>query len=108
VVQRRAQIISVLPEQIQAYEELHAATWPEVLATIRDCNIRNYSIYRHDTTLFSYMEYIGDDPIRDRERMAADPATQRWWQLTNAMQRPVEDAAPGEWWKPIPEVFHTD
>jgi L-rhamnose mutarotase len=107
-VQRRAQIISLLPDQIDAYEALHAATWPEVLATIRNCNIRNYSIYRHETTLFSYMEYVGDNPEFDRAQMAADPATQRWWQLTSPMQQPVADASPGEWWKPLSEIFHTD
>jgi L-rhamnose mutarotase len=107
-VQRRAQVISLRPDQVAAYEKLHAATWPEVLATIHESNIRNYSIYRHGTTLFSYMEYVGDDPEMDRDLMAADPATQRWWKLTSGMQQPVEDAAPGEWWKPILEVFHTD
>lgn len=107
-MQRRAQIISLLPDQIDAYEALHAATWPEVLATIRNCNIRNYSIYRHGTTLFSYMEYVGDNPEFDHAQMAADPATQRWWQLTSRMQQPVADASPGEWWKPLSEIFHTD
>jgi L-rhamnose mutarotase len=24
------------------------------------------------------------------------------------LQRPVEDRAEGEWWKEIPEIFHTD
>ena len=31
-------------EKIRDYEALHANPWPEVLKTIRDCNMRNYSI----------------------------------------------------------------
>jgi L-rhamnose mutarotase len=33
-------------QSLEAYQKYHAAAvWPEVLATIRRCNIRNYSIY---------------------------------------------------------------
>jgi L-rhamnose mutarotase len=39
---------------------MHANTWPEVLATIRAANIRNYSIFRYRNQLFAYFEYIGD------------------------------------------------
>jgi L-rhamnose mutarotase len=40
--------------------------------------------------------------------MAADPETQRWWALTDAMQEPFPDRQPGAWWKTIEEIFHTD
>jgi L-rhamnose mutarotase len=40
--------------------------------------------------------------------LAADPKNQEWWTITEPMQQPLEDRAPGEWWKAIPEVFHTD
>jgi L-rhamnose mutarotase len=36
-----------------------------VLAAIAAANIRNYSIYRHDETLFAYFEYVGDDLAAD-------------------------------------------
>ena len=35
--------------------------------------------------LFSYYEYIGTDHAADQARIAADPATQRWWQLTDPL-----------------------
>ena len=41
-------------------------------------------------------------------KMAADPETQRWWKITDAMQQPVEGAAPGQMWAPMNEVFHFD
>ena len=40
--------------------------------------------------------------------MAADPVTQRWWELTDAMQEPYPERAEGSWWLDLPEVFHLD
>lgn len=107
-MRRFGQIIGLKPEQIEAYERLHAAVWPDVLATIAACNIRNYSIFRHDDLLFAYFEYHGDDYEADMAKMAADPRTQEWWRWTAPMQVPVETREPGEWWTTMKEVFHTD
>jgi len=106
-MRRFGQIIGLKSDQIEAYEQLHTAAWPEVLATIYACNMRNYSIFRHNETLFAYFEYIGDDYEADMAKMAADPKTREWWALTEPMQVPLETRAPGEWWTPIKEVFHT-
>jgi len=107
-VRRFAQRIGVRPDRIEEYERLHAQVSPEVLDQIRRSNIRNYSIFRDGTSLFAYFEYIGDDFAADMAAMAADPATQRWWALTDAMQDPLPDRDPGSAWKTIPEVFHAD
>lgn len=107
-MQRIAQVIALKPEQIPAYEVLHQEVWPKVLATIAACHIRNYSIFRHGVLLFAYFEYIGDDYAADMARMAADPDTQAWWQLTEPMQQPVPESQEGEWWHRLPEVFHTE
>jgi L-rhamnose mutarotase len=41
-------------------------------------------------------------------KMAADPETQRWWDIMMPMQVPLETRAEGEWWTTMDEVFHTD
>ena len=107
-MRRFGQVIRVKPDRIAEYEALHAAPWPGVLAAIARGNIRNYSIFRHGTTLFAYYEYVGDDYATDMASIAADPETQRWWSLTDAMQDPLPDREPGTWWKTLREVFHTD
>src|SRR6266571_7223606 len=107
-MQRIAQIIGVKPGQIEAYERIHVAVWPEVLAMIHACNIRNYSIFRHENLLFAYFEYIGTDYQADMAQMAADPKTREWWTHTDPMQEPLPGHAPGEWWIRAKEVFHTD
>lgn len=107
-MRRIGQVIGIKPEHIEAYEHIHTTVWPEVLAMIHACNIRNYSIFRYGTLLFAYMEYIGEDFDADMAKMAADPKTQEWWTITAPMQDPVEARAPHEWWAMIKEVFHTD
>ena len=40
--------------------------------------------------------------------IAADPVTQQWWTLTDAMQEPYPERPDGAWWLDLPEVFHLD
>lgn len=107
-VQRYGRVVRLRPEHEEEYLRLHAQVWPEVLETITACNIRNYTIFLHDGVLFSYFEYVGSDYQADMARMAADPATQEWWKLTDPCQQPVAGVPPGEWWAPLREVFHHD
>ncbi len=72
-MRRVGQIIGLKPDQIEAYERLHAAVWPEVLAMISTCNMRNYSIFSPRELLFAYFEYVGDD--YEAETMASVAAT---------------------------------
>jgi L-rhamnose mutarotase len=107
-MKRVGQVIRVRPEAIEGYERLHAEAWPGVLETLRAAHVHNYSIFRHGEVLFAYFEYTGDDYAADMARIAADPETQRWWRLTDAMQEPYPQREPGSWWLTLPEVFHTD
>ena len=107
-MQRFGQVIGIKSEHIEEYTRLHADVWPGVLAKIKECNMRNYSIYRHGNLLFAYFEYVGDDYEADMAKIAADETTQKWWALCGPMQVPMEDRANGEWWKTIEEVIHTD
>ena len=107
-MQRIGQVIRLKPEMEEKYRELHANAWPEVLAKIEDCNIRNYSIFLRDGYLFAYMEYIGNDFAADMAKMAEDPMTQLWWKETDPCQMPVETAGENVWWADMEEVFHTN
>ena len=107
-MQRFGQVIGIKREHLEEYTRLHADVWPDVLAKIEECNLRNYSIYHYNGLLFAYMEYHGDDFEGDMAKMAADETTQKWWDVCKPMQNPVEDRAEGEWWKTLDEVFHCD
>lgn len=108
MVQRFASIVRLRHEHEAEYRDLHVNVWPDVLAALKRAHVRNYSIFLRDGLLFSYMEYTGDDYAADMARVAADEATQRWWQLTDPCQQPLPSAANGEWWAPAEEVFHLD
>lgn len=107
-MQRFCQVIRLLPEAREEYIRYHEAVWPSVLATIAACNIHNYSIYLHDDLLIAYFEYRGSDYAADMRKMAADPETQRWWRVTDAMQQVLPGTPEGSKWLEVPEVFHVD
>lgn len=107
-MKRYGQIIGIKPEAYEEYARYHADVWPGVLKTIKKCNIHNYSIFHHNSTLFAYFEYTGDDFETDMAKMAADPETQRWWEIMEPMQIPQKDRKEGEWWTNMEEIFHTD
>ena len=112
-MKRYGMVIGLRAEKVEEYKKLHAAVWPDVLKQIRQSHIRNYSIYLRQLGvgqlyLFSYFEYTGGDFAGDMAKMAADPATQRWWSVCMPCQKPLDDRAEGEWWAAMEEVFHQD
>ncbi|WP_434054764.1 MAG: L-rhamnose mutarotase [Roseibium sp.] len=109
-MQRMGTMIGLEPDKIAEYKRLHADVWPGVLKMISDCNIRNYSIFlkEPENVLFGYWEYHGEDFAADAAKMAADPETQRWWDVCMPCQKPLETRKDGEWWAMMEEVFHLD
>jgi L-rhamnose mutarotase len=105
---RHGQVIGIRPENLAEYKRHHAKVWPEILAKITECNIRNYSIYHRDGLLFAYFEYVGGDYDADMAKMAADPRTQEWWAIMKPLQQPLSTRAEGEWWSEMEEAFHLD
>ncbi len=107
-MKRYGMVIRVRPGKFEEYARLHADVWPGVLAMIRECGIRNYSIFHKDGFLFGFFEYHGSDFAADMAKMAADPLTQEWWAHCKPCQEPLETRAEGEWWANMEEVFHCD
>ena len=105
-MKRYGMVIKVRSGMLDEYKRLHADVWPDVLKMIGDCNIRNYSIFYKDGYLFSYFEYHGDNFEADMAKMAADPVTQKWWELGKPCQEPLASSMQGEWWATMEEVFH--
>jgi L-rhamnose mutarotase len=105
---RYGMVLGLKPEEEERYRKYHADVWPGVLEMIHKCNIRNYSIFLKDHTLFGYFEYIGDDYAADMAKMAADKTTQEWWAIMEPMQSPLPTRKEGEWWSSMEEVFHVD
>ena len=109
-MQRMGSVLGIKPEAIAEYKRIHADVWPEVLAMIAACNIRNYTIFlkEPENLLFSYFEYHGSDFATDAAKMAADPKTQEWWSICMPMQAPLGTRKEDEWWAEMENVFHVD
>ncbi|WP_298969356.1 L-rhamnose mutarotase [uncultured Roseobacter sp.] len=109
-MQRMGMVIGLNAEKLEEYKRLHADVWPGVLSMITACNIRNYSIFLREpeNLLFGYWEYHGTDFEADAAKMAADPETQKWWDVCMPCQVPLESRLEGEWWAMMDEVFHLE
>jgi len=109
-MQRMGMVLGLKAEKVAEYKKLHVDVWPGILDMISTCNISNYSIFlkQPENLLFAYWEYTGDDFAADAAIMAADPLTQKWWDICMPCQLPLETRKEGEWWSMMEEVFHHD
>ena len=112
-VRRYGSVIALKGEKRELYNKLHADPWPEIVSKIQECNIHNYSIYQAELEkgkwyLFSYFEYTGEDFDADMKKMADDPRTREWWELTDPCQTRVPGTPEGQQWLVMNEVYHSE
>ena len=100
------QVGKLKTEKIADYEALHAAPWPEVLQTIHDCNLQNYSIFREKEYVFAYFEYVGEDYESDMAKMEADPITQKWWKHTKPCFEKFAVRDDSEFYADMKQIFY--
>jgi len=95
------------PEIIEKYKEYHAEVWPEVLNSLKEVGVLDMKIYILGRRLFMYCEVDGDfDPAVDFPRyLTLSPVCQEWEDLMSTFQEPVKDAAPGEKWAKMEQIF---
>lgn len=106
--QRVGMVIGIKPDQISAYETLHAASNAGVRDLLEKYHMHSFSIFMHQLDdgryyLFGYYEYTGSDYTADMAKLAAEPRNQKWLSFTDPMQVPL----PGEKsWARMKEVYH--
>ena len=107
-VQRIGMVIGIKPDQISAYEALHAASNPGVRDLLTKYHMHNFSIYIHQLDdgkyyLFGYYEYTGTDYKADMAMLSAEPRNQKWLSTTDPMQIPLSGEKS---WAQMQEVYH--
>ncbi|WP_394926381.1 L-rhamnose mutarotase [uncultured Robinsoniella sp.] len=107
-MKRIGEMIKIKPEGLKQYKAYHANPLPGVNEILKACNIQNYSIYQRGDYMFAYYEYVGEDFDADMEKVAADPATQKWWDLVKPLMQPLDDRKENEFWSGMEEVYHLD
>ena len=107
-MQRMGFMLSINAESIAEYKQLHADVWPEILQSLSDVNVTNYSIFLREpeNLLFSYWEYLGEDFEADMKQIAALEISQKWWDLCMPCQKPLDTRKEGEWWAELENVFY--
>jgi L-rhamnose mutarotase len=94
------------PTLIAEYEIFHQNVWPEVLASIREAGILNMEIYRLGTRLFMIMETEDDFSFEAKSGTdLANPIVQRWEEQMWKYQKALPEAATGEKWLLMKQIF---
>lgn len=101
---RVAWAMKLKPGQEAEYKRKHDEIWPEMVELLKSQGIRNYSIYRHDLTLFACLERdktddggIPTDP---------DPVVLRWWKWMEPHMETNPDSSPVV--EQVEEMFRLD
>ena len=71
-----AWVLEVRPGYEEEYKRRHDEIWPEMVQTLREAGIRNYSIFRYGLTLFGYFET--DDLEQTVEYLRNSEVNRRW------------------------------
>ena len=100
------QIGRLKKEKIEEYKTLHAAVWPDVLKTITECNLENYSIFIKGDLVISYFENTGTDYEADMEKMAADETTQKWWGYTKPCFEKYDADSEAAFYEDMESIFY--
>ena len=94
------------PAAIARYKEYHRQVWPEVAANIRAHGIRAMRIFLLGRRMFMYVEAEDSfEPRRDFPRINEAPRSREWDDLMRTLQERAPEAAPGEWWALMEQVF---
>src|ERR1700722_1735364 len=107
-IQRVGMVIGIKPDQISAYQALHAASNPGVRDLLTKYHMHNFSIFIHPLDdgkyyLFGYYEYTGADYAGDMAKLSAEPRNQKWLSVTDPLQIPLQGEKS---WAKMQETYH--
>lgn len=92
------------PGREEEYDRRHRAVWPELLDELRLAGVRNYSIFRHGTTVIGYAECT-PDVATAFGKVGATEVNTRWADWFKGL---IVGIAGGDWQTSYTEVFHLD
>jgi L-rhamnose mutarotase len=97
------------PEIIEKYKEYHRNVWPEVKDSLGEIGITAMRIFCLGNHLFMYMETVDDfDPDGLQEYTEKNPRAGEWNDLMFTFQQVVPEAAEGELWAAMEQVYDLD
>jgi L-rhamnose mutarotase len=100
-----AWVLGVRPGYEEEYKRRHDEIWPEMVQTLREAGIRNYSIFRYGLTLFGYFET--DDLEQTVEYLRNSEVNRRWSEWMDPIMK-VEIDPQTEFPYLLPLQWHMD
>lgn len=83
------------------YDERHGNVWNELLTTLKDAGVKNYSIFRDGTDIFGYWEC--DDLDKTLSFINKNSSNEKWQKFMSDVIETPSAKRTGEGLK---EVFH--
>ena len=94
------------PALMAAYEQYHASVWPEIIASIKEADIKALEIYRVANRLFMILEAGDEFSLEKKAAMdAKNEIVVQWEQLMWEYQQALPTAKPGEKWMLMQKIF---
>ena len=107
-MKKLGQVCGITAENAKKYIEYHNNIPGEIRELIKECNIRNYSIFYRKGLLFSYYEYVGENYEADMQKMADNADNKKWWDLVKPIMDPLADRDENEFWADMDLIFEQD
>lgn len=105
-MERIAFQLKIRKDKMDAYDQAHAAVWPELIKRIRDAGISDYSIFRRGQFIFLVMRVTDFNHAWDK--LANDPIDQKWQREMAEIFEEKQDIEPGERFPVFREFFHME
>lgn len=112
--QRFGRVVGIKSDDLMEYKRLHTVVWPFVLEKMKDANIQNFTHFLQqfdngEYYLFNYLEYTGEDFIKDCEILASYEKVQEWFALCLPSFLPLKNKTGNNpLWSEMEELFHLD
>ncbi|GAA1624406.1 L-rhamnose mutarotase [Actinoplanes couchii] len=99
--------LQVDPAKLDAYREVHAAVWPDMLEALHETGWRDYRLYlRGDGLLVGTL--VTDDFVGAQAAMARTEVNARWQAAMAEFFPVLGDARPDEGMLVLDQVFHLE
>ena len=93
-------------QSIATYEQYHQSVWPEIIASIKEADIKTLDIYRVANRLFMIMELGADFSFEKKAAIdAKNEMVIQWEKLMWEYQQALPSAQPGQKWVLMQKIF---
>jgi L-rhamnose mutarotase len=104
-MEKIAFVMKLKPGNESEYEKRHDEIWPELVETLKQAGVSDYSIFLEKSSckLFAVLQRSDDHSM---EQLPLDPVVKKWWAFmadimeTSADNKPVEES--------LVKVFHLE